>query len=219
MLCGLLWFESFNLFIYSFIPSFQYIFENVYKIHVIPRDKIRDCQIKKERKYGYGNNTRAKFNMCCHVLSSTRGRNRFSPELTGLRYSNKTLLRRNSSSGSSWRGQGVMRKTFPISTSDSEFHLITSHGAHQFMAKAKVKCNKSNCPKNSHLPKTKVWSKYVAFGTMAWFREMYGQHILPIVFLEYGISYLCNFQEMQSREFKVIVSGNKWNNNWAFIEH
>lgn len=29
-----------------------------------------------------------------------------------------------------------MKKTFPVSTSDSEFHLITSHDALQCMAKA-----------------------------------------------------------------------------------
>lgn len=54
------------------------------------------------------------------------------------------------------KGKGVMKKTFPISTSDSKFHLITSHSASQCMAKAKVKFNQSNYPKNSHLPETKV---------------------------------------------------------------
>ena len=54
------------------------------------------------------------------------------------------------------KGKGVMKKTFPISISDSKLHLITSHAASQCMAKAKVKFNQSNCPKNCHLPETKV---------------------------------------------------------------
>lgn len=55
-----------------------------------------------------------------------------------------------------YKGKDVMIKTFPISSSHSKFHLITSHGASQYMAKAKVKFNQSNCPKNWHIPETKV---------------------------------------------------------------
>lgn len=46
------------------------------------------------------------------------------------------------------KGKDVMIKTFPISSSIVSC-LIASHGASQYMAKAKVKFNQSNCQRAS----------------------------------------------------------------------
>lgn len=49
--------------------------------------------------------------------------------------------------------QGAIKKTFLISTPDSEFHLIISHDDPQYMAKAKVKLKELS--KNSPPQKAK----------------------------------------------------------------
>lgn len=126
-----------------------------YKMPAIPKDKIKQWINQERRKIWYGNETRAKLTyviMFCPALA--KGRHGFRPKPPGLRNNKKALLR-NCPSGASWRGQGAMKRKLPISTSDSEFHLIISHDAPQYMAKTEVKCSKSNFPENPNLLQTK----------------------------------------------------------------